>query len=80
MTASILRKNDWQATEKLHNRRKSYFRSFVHKMKDPIELRRSKNLGIGVFVIVGAAMYLARKFPRDLRDQNGTLSKLKEPK
>ena len=49
-------------------------------MKDPIELRRSKNLGIGVFVIVGAAMYLARKFPRDLRDQNGTLSKLKEPK
>ena len=49
-------------------------------MKVAIELKRSKNLRLGVFVVVGAAVYLARKFAGDLRDQNGTLSKLKGPK
>ena len=27
-----------------------------------IELRRSKNLGLGVFVVVGVAVYLTEKF------------------
>ena len=45
-------------------------------MKVIIELKRSKNLGLGVFIVVGAAVYLAG----DLRDQNETLSKLKGPK
>ena len=49
-------------------------------MKVAIELRRSKNLGIRVFVVVGAVVYLAGKFVGDLRDQNETLSKLEGPK
>ena len=49
-------------------------------MKAVIELRRSKNLGLEVFVVVGAAVYLAGKFARDLRVQNETLSKLEGPK
>ena len=49
-------------------------------MKATIELMRSKNLGLRVFVVDGAAMYLARKFAGDLRDQNGILSKLEGPK
>ena len=36
-------------------------------MKAAIELKRSKNLGLGVFVVVGAAMYFAGKFVGDLR-------------
>ena len=48
-------------------------------MQAAIELKRSKNLGLGVLVVVGAAVYLARKFVRDLKDQNGTLSKLEGP-
>ena len=49
-------------------------------MKAIIELMRSKNLGLEVFVVVGAAVYLAEKFTGDFRDQNGTLSKLEGPK
>ena len=49
-------------------------------MKVAIELKRSKNLGFRVFVVVGAAVYLARKFAEDLKDQNRTLSKLEGPK
>ena len=45
-------------------------------MKAAIELMRSKNLGLGVFVVVGVAVYLAGKFARELRVQNETLSKL----
>ena len=44
-----------------------------------IELKRSENLGLGVFVVIGVAVYLARKFPRDLRNQNKTLRKLEAP-
>ena len=39
-------------------------------MEAVIELRRSKNLGLGVFVVVEVAVYLAEKFAGDLRDQN----------
>ena len=49
-------------------------------MKAAINPRRSKNLGLGVFVVVGAVVYLAGKFVEDLRDQNETLSKLEGPK
>ena len=49
-------------------------------MQATIELRRSKNLGLRVFLVVGAAVYLAEKFAGDLRDQNGTLNKLEGPK
>ena len=49
-------------------------------MKVAIKLRRSKNLGLGVFVVVGAAVYIAKQFAGNLRDQNGTLSKLEGPK
>ena len=49
-------------------------------MKTVIELRRSKILGLGVFVVVRATVYLAGKFVGDLRDQNRTLSKLERPK
>ena len=49
-------------------------------MEVVIELRRSKNLGLGVFVVIGAAVYLAEKFVGDLRVQNGTSSKLERPK
>ena len=45
-------------------------------MKVVIELRKSKNLRLGVFVVVRAAMYLTG----DSRDQNKTLSKLEGPK
>ena len=45
-------------------------------MQAVIKLMRSKNLGLRVFVVVGATMYIARNFARNLRDQNGTLSKL----
>ena len=45
-------------------------------MKAAIELKRSKNLGLGVYVVVEVAVYLAG----DLRDQNGTLNKLEGPK
>ena len=38
-------------------------------MQAAIELKRSKNLGLGVFVVVGAAVYLVGKFVGDLRDQ-----------
>ena len=54
--------------------------SFFRKMEAVIELKRSKNLRLGVFIIVGAAVYFAEKFVRDLRDQNGTLSKLEGPR
>ena len=64
----------------LDNRKKSYFWSFLCKMKAAIELRRSKNLGLGVFIVVEATVYLAGKFIGDLRDQNGTLSKLERSK
>ena len=40
-------------------------------MEVVIELRRSKNIGLGVFVVVEAAVYLAG----DLRDQNGKIRK-----
>ena len=50
------------------------------KMKATIELRRSKNLGLGVFVVVGVVVYLTEKFTGDLKNQNGTLSKLEGPK
>ena len=66
--------------EKLHNRCKSYFWSFVRKLKAAIELRRSKNLGLRVFVAVGVTVYFAGKIVGDLKDQNGTLSKLEGPK
>ena len=49
-------------------------------MQAVIELRRSTNLGLGNFVIFGAAVYLVEKFTRDLRDQNETLNKLEGPK
>jgi len=49
-------------------------------MKGAIELRRSENLGLGVFVVVEGAVYLARKFARDLRVQNDSLTKLEGPK
>ena len=49
-------------------------------MEAVIKLRRSKNLGFGVFIVVVASVYLAGKFVGDLRDQNGTLSKLERPK
>ena len=49
-------------------------------MQTSIILRRSKNLGLGVFVVVGVVVYLTEKFARDLRDQNETLSKLEGPK
>ena len=54
--------------------------SFFRKMETVIELRRSNNLGLGVFIVVRAAVYLAGKFARDLRVQNGTLSKIEGPK
>ena len=53
---------------------------FFRKIEAVIELRMSKNLGLGVFVVVVAAMYLAGKFARDLRVKNETLSKLEGPK
>jgi len=45
-------------------------------MKVAIELRRLKNLELGIFIVVGVAVYLTGKFVENLRDQNGTLSKL----
>ena len=53
---------------------------FFGKMEVVIELRRSKNLGLGVFVVVEAAVYLTGKFVRNLRGQNETLNKLERPK
>ena len=49
-------------------------------MEAVIELRKSKSLRLGVFVVVGVSLYLAEKFAGDLRDQNETLSKLEGPK
>ena len=49
-------------------------------MKVAIELMRSKNFGLQVFVVVGAAVYLVGNFTGDLRDQNRTLSKLEGPR
>ena len=77
MTASILQKNDWKAIEKLHSHRKIYT-IVENDIFGHLLLRRSKTLGLGVFVVVGAAVYLAEKFAGDLRDQNRTLSKLIE--
>ena len=45
-----------------------------------IELMRSKNLGLGVFVFVRVTVYLAEKFAGDLRNQNETFCKVEGPK
>ena len=80
MAAFILRIND----QKYDFRRLCNFlaacQSFFHKMEAAIKLRRARNLRLEVFVVVGAAVYLAEKFTGDFRDQNGTLSKLEGPK
>ena len=80
MVAIILQTNDKKYDFQRLCNFSAACQSFFRKMEVVIELRRSKNLGLGVFVVVEVIMYLAEKFAGDLRDQNETFNKLEGPK